>query len=130
VAFLCFGRPLMQVFTDEPEVVRLGVLLLAIAAFYQFFDALYITYAHALRGAGDTLVPALFTGGLCWLVMIGGGFLMAYQFPNLGVFGPWLAAMPYGITLGLWMFTRFTHGRWKHLGVLATHRSSHPAPPG
>ena len=113
VVYTLFPRPLMALFTDEPEVLRLGTTLLMIAAGYQFFDAMYITYAHALRGAGDTLVPALVTGTLCWGMLIGGGSLMAWLVPSWGVFGPWVIACVYGVVLGLYMVWRFHFGQWQ-----------------
>ena len=45
-------------------------MLLIFAAVYQFFDAMYIVYNGALRGAGDTFVPAVMTGVLCWGITV------------------------------------------------------------
>ena len=52
-------------------------MLLIFAAVYQFFDAMYIVYNGALRGAGDTLVPAVMTGVLCWGITVFGGYAVA-----------------------------------------------------
>ncbi|MEM8874883.1 MAG: MATE family efflux transporter [Planctomycetota bacterium] len=113
VLYLLFPTALMRLFTDDPEVLRLGAWLLWICVGYQFFDAMYITYAHALRGAGDTLVPALFTGGLCWGMLVGGGSLVAWLLPSWGIFGPWVIACVYGVTLGIFMVVRFHYGKWQ-----------------
>ena len=64
----------------DPEVVRLGATLMIFAAFYELFDGMYIVYYGALRGAGDTFVPALATAGFCWTIMLGGGHLATTVF--------------------------------------------------
>jgi len=48
--------------TGDPQaadVVKLGVVLLWIAAGYQLFDGLQLGSGFALRGAGDVRVPAI-----------------------------------------------------------------------
>ena len=52
------------------DVVRLGVVLLWIAAGYQLFDGLQLGSGFALRGAGDVRVPALIFLGLAWGVFV------------------------------------------------------------
>jgi MATE family multidrug resistance protein len=113
-ALFYFARgSLMGLFTHSPQVLRTGATLLVFAAAYQVFDAMYIIYNGALRGAGDTLVPAVFTGTLCWGMTVLGGYLVARRFHGVGVAGPWTAAMAYGVILGVFMFLRFKRGRWK-----------------
>jgi MATE family multidrug resistance protein len=119
--FLCgmlffFGRrTLVGLFTRDPEVLRVGELLLTFAAAYQVFDAMYIIYNGALRGAGDTFVPAMVTGGLCWGFTVAGAYAVARLFPSLGVVGPWTMAMTYGAILGSYLLVRFQRGRWKDI---------------
>ncbi len=109
-----FGRhALIGVFTNDPAVLKLGATLLVFAAFYQFFDGVYIIYSGALRGAGDTLVPAVATGVLCWGLVLGGGWAVAVLRPNLGPAGPWTVATGYGVILGAFMYLRFRAGGWK-----------------
>jgi MATE family multidrug resistance protein len=104
---------LIGLFTHDVEVLRIGSMLLVFAAVYQFFDALYITYNGALRGAGDTLVPAVATALLNWGITVMGGYLVATTFPKWGPAGPWAVATFYGIVLGLFIYTRFRRGGWR-----------------
>jgi MATE family multidrug resistance protein len=113
--FVGFGKVLMRLFTDDPEIVRVGAMLLIFAAIYQCFDAMYIVYNGALRGAGDTFVPAVATGVLCWSITVLGGYAVARHWPALGPAGPWLAATAYGIILGIFMIARFQRGRWQSI---------------
>ncbi|MGH7178953.1 MAG: hypothetical protein ACREJC_16370, partial [Tepidisphaeraceae bacterium] len=84
-------------------------------AFYELFDGMYIVYYGALRGAGDTFIPACVTAGLCWSIMVGGGFVMVKFFSQFGVAGPWGIASVYGVLLGFFMLVRFKRGRWKSI---------------
>ncbi|MBC8108943.1 MAG: hypothetical protein H7Z14_20325, partial [Anaerolineae bacterium] len=113
VGFFIFKREAMEIFARDPEVLRMGMQLMVIAAFYQLFDAMYIVYYGALRGAGDTFVPAIITAVLCWGLMVGGGYISARYFKQFSVAGPWAAAFVYGVILGIWMLVRFQRGKWR-----------------
>jgi multidrug resistance protein, MATE family len=112
--FVLARRPLIGLFSTDPQVDRIGQMLLILAAIYEFSDALYILYSGALRGAGDTLVPTLATAGMCWSIMLGGGFYVAWRWPAW-VTGPWTIACVYGWILGAWMMGRFVRGKWERI---------------
>ena len=112
----CFflGRnQLIGLFSDDPDVIRIGGILLTFAAVYQLFDGLYIIYIGALRGAGDTFWPATVTAVLCWTIVVIGGASTGRLAPQWGPTGPWVAASLYGLILGLYLFARFSRGQWK-----------------
>lgn len=113
LVFFLARHALMRLFTDDPQVLRLGAMLLVFAAVYQVFDAMYVIYSGALRGAGDTFVPAVATASLNWTLTVGVGYALARLVPSLGVAGPWSAATFYGVSLGLFLLLRFRRGRWK-----------------
>jgi multidrug resistance protein, MATE family len=112
--FFFLGRnSLIQLFTRDPVVLHTGAMLLIFAAVYQFFDAMYITYNGALRGAGDTLIPAVATGILCWGITVFGGYYVARRWPVFGAAGPWTCATLYGVILGVFIYIRFRRGAWR-----------------
>ncbi|HLL90488.1 MAG TPA: MATE family efflux transporter [Tepidisphaeraceae bacterium] len=113
---------LIGVFSDNAEVIRIGATLLVFASIFQLFDGLYVIYIGALRGAGDTTVPAWVTAGLCWTITVGGGYLAARHMPWLGVSGPWVMASLYGVILGTYLSLRFARGDWKAID------QGHPTP--
>ncbi len=123
VLFVLLSDPLMRLFTADENVIRIGRTLLLFAAVYQLFDAMYVIYNGALRGAGDTFVPAVVTAGLCWGITVTGGYLIARTWPHWGVVGPWGAATLYGVILGVYLLLRFAAGRWREI------RIERPAPP-
>ena len=108
-----FRHELIGLFSADPQVIRIGAAILVMMAIYQIFDAMYVVYNGALRGAGDTLAPAIVLAALVWTIGVGGGFVVATYRPELGVIGPWAAMTLYGALLGLFLMTRFARGRWK-----------------
>jgi MATE family multidrug resistance protein len=119
---------LMHLFTSDPEVLRIGAILLIFAGIYQLFDAMYIVYNGALRGAGDTFVPAVATAVLCWGITVFGGLAVAKLWPQFGPTGPWIMATLYGAILGIYLLARFRRGRWKSIRLEADAAVETPTP--
>jgi MATE family multidrug resistance protein len=109
------------------EVVRLGLVLLWIAAGYQLFDGLQLGAGFALRGAGDVRVPALIFLGLSWGVFVPlahmlsfapgqGWFEVLPQF-GLGAVGGWFGLLSYVVLLAVGMLLRWRSGRWQRIRI-------------
>ncbi len=126
--FFLGRHQLLKLFTSNPEILRIGSTLLVYASIYQFFDAMYIIYNGALRGAGDTLVPAIATMTLCWGITVAGGRAIATYLPQFGAGGPWVASTVYGILLGSFSYLRFKHGGWRsiHLNSVDSNINAFP----
>jgi multidrug resistance protein, MATE family len=121
ILLFVFRRQLIGLFTNDPKVLATGATLLIFAAVYQLFDAVYIIYNGALRGAGDTLIPAIVLGTLCWSITVFGGRCIATHWPQLGPIGPWISASCYGMILSTFIVTRFARGRWKEIDLTTKH---------
>lgn len=120
--FLLARYPLMNLMSvdphsmaSDPEVVRLGVGMLIWAAVFQVSDAASITYMNALRGAGDTRWPVVFVVLDCWVVFIGGGYLVSRLIPDWGIHGPWMMCTLYIILYGWALWWRFRRGAWRKI---------------
>lgn len=57
VLILVFGRQLMQIFTDTPELVALSMNMMRILAVGYIAVAVTQTLSGVMRGAGDTMTP-------------------------------------------------------------------------
>src|SRR5687768_4951092 len=101
VLLAVFRHDLIGVFSADPQVQRIGATLLLFVASYQIFDAMFVVYVGALRGAGDTLVPAAIQAALVWTIVVGGGFAARAYAPGYGAAGPWTLATIFGGILGL-----------------------------
>ncbi len=114
--FLLRG-PLMSAIAFDAAVIAAGTWIMCWVAIYQVFDAMSITFIFSLRGAGDTRTPAVLNALCCWLVFIGGGYLVARSCPTWGVNGPWLMAVVYLTVLGLLLWWRYRSGAWRRIRV-------------
>ncbi|MDX2111504.1 MAG: MATE family efflux transporter [Verrucomicrobiota bacterium] len=113
-----FGRtPLMHLFTQDPEIIHAGGLILIVTAIYQLFDAMYITYSHSLRGAGDTIWPAVMLIIYSLVVLVGGGLTIIHYFPEWKSVGPWLATTLYVVALGVTYKIRWHKGKWRKMDI-------------
>ncbi|HTW95731.1 MAG TPA: MATE family efflux transporter [Tepidisphaeraceae bacterium] len=119
VCFFVGRRTLLTVFTHDPAVLQVGETYMIFGAIYQLFDALFINYNGALRGAGDTIVPAVITATLNWSINLAGGYLVARHVPQLGPAGPWIIATIYGAIVGVVMLGRFLRGNWTKITLHA-----------
>ncbi len=93
--FLLAPRPLVALFTDDPDITKLSVTLLGIAAAFQLFDGVQGVAAGALRGSGDVRFPFAANVAAHWLI----GFPLALLFGfylGLGAQGLW-----WGLLVGL-----------------------------
>ena len=113
--FLLGGRLLIWIFNDDPAVIDAGQWVLIGAAIFQVFDAMCITYTNSLRGAGDTRWPAIAFVVCCWVIFIGGGKLVAWLLPDLGLIGPWATCTLYIVVLGVLLRRRWLTGPWREI---------------
>ena len=93
-------HPREELVRQAAEIIRIGGYVMICAAVFQLFDAVGIVFIGALRGAGDTFWPMIFTVLLSWGLIVGGGYLMTQAFPQLRSIGPWMAASLYVVALG------------------------------
>ena len=97
LTFLLIPGLLSRLFTEDPEVISVAVLLIPIAAAFQIFDGLQVVSVGSLRGAADTRFPAFIALVGFWLFGLPLGWWFAYP-RGLGAAGLW-----WGLTTGLGM---------------------------
>ena len=111
------------------QVLKLGGTILWIAAGYQFFDGLNLGSAFALRGAGESAVPAALVVMLSWLIFVPLAHTMIFDasrawvhgLPQLGwgSIGGWLALLIYVVLLGSTLFLRWRSRAWQRIELQA-----------
>lgn len=129
--FFAFAPQMFALFCSDPEqqpAIDVGVPVLRLVAFAMPALACCIIFAFALRGAGDTRVPVLFT----WIGFLGVRIPLAYLFTRphweggileswLGsdprLFGAWLAMFADLTVRGGFFLVRFRGGRWQQVRV-------------
>ena len=53
-----------------------------------------------------------------WIILIGGGAMVARLRPGLGSVGPWAFAAAFVICIGITLFARWRWGPWERLDVI------------
>ncbi len=118
IAALLIGAPawLLAIFTDDPEVIRLGRPLIVLGGVFQAFDAVQIIVAGSLRGAGDTRWPFLTQSALAWGFMLPLAYVISTTLER-GLIGAWAACTVYVLVLALVLLQRFRTGPWREIEI-------------
>lgn len=116
VVFLLAGEPTLRLFTQDPEVLALGVPSLAVIAISSPIWSIPITLSGALRGAGDTRFPLYVTLVNGWLIRVPLGYLFGVTlgFGLVGVYAATIADALVGTAMTVW---RHRRGAWRTLRV-------------
>lgn len=109
------------------QVINDGTILLALAAFYNFFDATKFIYMGALRGAGDTKVLMLIAISFSWGIMVPGVLLMIFVCKG-SVITVWVYLSIYIALEALVMLWRFRSNRWQKIEMIKRHEYENQVP--
>jgi multidrug resistance protein, MATE family len=93
------------------------VVLLRFVAFYTFFDGMSIVFAYAIRGAGDTRFPFVYTLITSWTVMVFPTYYLVTTHRG-GLNAAWCACSAYICMVGTGFFLRFLRGNWKTMNII------------
>ena len=116
MSFILIPEYYLFLFTDDPEIIRMGVFGLRMIGAVQFLDAIGFTLWFALSGAGNTLFPAVVESCLTWGVIVLGSYVFGVVL-NLGFKAPWLLFPIYmGLFAGI-MVWKISKGDWKEIEV-------------
>ena len=81
-----FAKPLLYLFTNDTEVVEIGIhYLYIVSPFYLLFSSMFVLMG-VLGGAGDTIMPMVFTIISLWIVRVRGLLIFLKQL-GLTAFG-------------------------------------------
>ena len=116
MSFILFPRFYLFLFTNDPEIIRMGVFGLRMIGAVQFLDAIGFTLWFALSGAGNTLFPALVESCLTWGIIVLGSYVFGVVL-EIGFIAPWLLFPVYmGLFAGI-MVWKIRKGDWKEIEV-------------
>ena len=90
LALFILRKDISFIFSDDPSVASIVILLLPILMLYQYVDGAQIVLANALRGLSD-VKPIMWISFITnFLIAIPAGYLLGFPF-GLGIRGIWLA---------------------------------------
>ncbi len=99
------------------QVLASGIDILRIISVYLFFDALYMVFSGALKGAGDTRFLML-TVGLASLVCLILPVGLGIAYFQMGIHTAWLCILIFVFTLFLLSAGRYRMGKWQKMLVI------------
>jgi putative MATE family efflux protein len=113
VVYFVFAPQIYHVFASEDfeAVAAVGVPALRALAFFQVPLALMIVYINALRGAGDTRWPLLFTAVGMLLVRLPLAYLFGVVLDG-GLLGAWVGMFGDMTARAILSTIRFSRGKW------------------
>ena len=114
--FIFFSKPILMIFTTDPDIINLGVWGLRLIGFLQFVDAICFTLFLSLTGAGNTLFPALVESSLIW------GFMLPVSYYtgvilSIGFKAPFVAFAVYLFLMAFILSIKVAKGDWKEIEV-------------
>ncbi|MBN2619904.1 MATE family efflux transporter [candidate division WOR-3 bacterium] len=116
VLFITQAGFFMRLFTDNAQVIAVGIDFLRIVSLYLIGGGLTIIISGIHRGAGDTIPPML--AGIIKLgLLVGLAFFFA-RILDYGVRGVWYALLISYIMEALTIVIVFMSGRWHKRGFL------------
>ena len=122
--FVLVPTPLLNLFwpagltSDQYESINaLGVVLLRFVAGFLFFDAIYMIYTGALKGAGDTRFVLISIACVSVLTMVLPTYIGVVYF-GLGLYYVWACAVLFIFILAVVAALRYRQGKWKKMSVI------------
>ncbi|OFW24315.1 MAG: MATE family efflux transporter [Acidobacteria bacterium RIFCSPLOWO2_02_FULL_65_29] len=112
LVFLVFARPLIGIFSSDPEVVPYGVRCLRIVSAGFLFYGYGMVLTQSFNGAGDTRTPTLINLVCLWMLEIPLAWVLAYPL-GLGPTGVFTSVSVAFSVLALVSAVIFKQGRWK-----------------
>lgn len=117
LAVALLGPHLLRLYTENPEVIRLGSACLWCDVILQPFKSANVVLTSTLRAAGDSKFPAIFGSLMMWTLGLASALFLAFVL-DLGLVGLWLGMACDEIYRSCANFWRLKSGKWKKAAVI------------
>ncbi|MCM1173750.1 MAG: MATE family efflux transporter [Blautia sp.] len=116
VLLFLFYRPLISLFTENPEITSMAGWILFIDIFVEIGRALNHVEDNSLRGAGDVVFPMVVAVISCWCVSIAFSYILGVRL-GWGLYGCWIAFMLDELFRGILFWRRFRSRKWMRMRI-------------
>ena len=106
-----FAEPLMRIFSQDPEVIRLGTTVLRMVAISEPFYGVPIVVEGMMQGVGKTVAPLFYNVLGMWCVRIAGTFVCT-RLLGFGLVSAWACMIGHNMTLFVLFGIHYLTGRW------------------
>ena len=119
--FVLSPGPILALFvrqgdTAQVEALEMAVIFLRYIATYLLFDALYILYSHAIKGAGDTRFAMVAGLGLSWGTLVLPCYLAMRV--SASIWTMWTILVVHVGLAGIVFYLRYRGGKWQSMSVI------------
>ncbi|WP_372238953.1 MATE family efflux transporter [Paenibacillus sp. FSL A5-0031] len=114
---ILFREPLMRMFTDDEEIVRLGINVLLLSIVLETGRTINIVLINSLRASGDAKYPLYIGMGSMVAMSLPLGYFFVFQL-DLGLAGIWLAIAADEWLRAVIMFFRWKSRKWEKYGLV------------
>ena len=113
------ARPMMCIFSSDPEVISLGATVLRMVALSEPFYGVTIITEGMMQGVGNTKTPFFFNVLGMWGMRIFGTFLCLWLLPNPTLVAAWGCMIAHNLALFCMFAVYYKKGKWSplHRGV-------------
>ena len=111
------GGFIFPLLTDNPEILRMGTVILWIGILLEMGRALNIFLVNSLRATGDIYFPSIIGVLVMWSVAVGGSYLLGLHW-SLGLIGMWIAYVFDENIRGLIFVHRWYSLKWEKKGFV------------
>jgi len=119
--FVFCPGPILSLFVRQgdaaqAESLEIAMVSLRFIATYLLFDALYILYSHAIKGAGDTRFAMVAGLSLSWGTLVLPCYLAMRSSASIWVM--WMILVVHVALAGIVFFWRYCGGKWQSMKVI------------
>ena len=120
-ALFLLAPPLVNIFSDSPEVIALGTTVLRMVAVSEPFYGVSIIVEGMMQGVGKTRQPFIYNIIGMWGVRIVGTFICT-QMLHMGLVSAWACMIAHNMLLFVLLLITYLSGRWNPLEMKKANR--------
>ena len=111
------GRSILSAFTDNPEIIAMGVWVLIIDVFLEVGRTANIFAVGTLRATGDAIYPVVVAIIFNWTIAVGLSYIIGIPL-GYGLVGMWVGFALDENIRGIILMRRWRSGKWKTKGFV------------
>lgn len=109
-----FAPAMMQLFTQDPDVILLGSIVLRMVALSEPFYGVSIIIEGIMQGVGKTVTPFVYNISGMWGIRIIGTFVCT-QMLGMGLVSAWACMIAHNMILFVMFLIHYHKGHWNPL---------------
>ncbi len=111
------GRSILSAFTDNPEIIAMGVWVLIVDWFLEIGRTANIFAVGTLRATGDAIYPVVIGIIFQWSIAVGLSYVIGIPL-GYGLVGMWIGFALDENIRGIILMRRWRSGKWKNKGFV------------